>query len=1492
MDQKYVPSGVCLLCDKGTLPGRLTVSFNLQATIYGANLATESDKQPLLNITPMGVCAMSRMPCLPQPTQWLGLQNDVLVNGQRLLLEDSRLPCMLGGQIRISLIATPPSLGAGLLDSLDSSLATLGPVGDVLRTDLGIAEGVVGGVVALAEGVWSLAKLSAKMNMAMGNALLHPVDSAQSAWHGAKAAGEWASKGENWNKAWDASQEALGKADQAMYDAQDWVTDGRGAAWASQQSPRDWGRLGGRGAFEAFMLVGTGGLGEAASTAGKVGKVASLAERGVETTNLLEKGSETASAAGKLARSGPVTNGAEAGAKVATKAEAAVRAKQGAETLETVQGASKDARVCEGEPVDVATGDMLFDAVDIELPGPVPFVWERTWYSTSRRQGPLGHGWHHRYDQALWQGSTGELYLRLADGRLASFEPLTVENKFCAYHRGERLKLRSDGAGYAIEALREQLTYYFGCLVPPSSAAEALYQLLRIEDAHGHALKFTYTGSGYLSSIMDSTGRTIGVRTDEAGRIQALDLPHADGQPGTFVAVQYAYDAAGNMTVVTDAEGHTTHASYEKHLLTKRTYRNGISFYFTYDSQQRCTRTWGDSNLFNRHFYYEPGHTLVLTNEPATRQEFYHNAGLVTRHIDGVGSVREWYYNSHGELELVRNPLGQVTIYDYDGQGNQVGVTYPGGACIQTEFTAHGQPSKGVSATGGNWHYVYDTLGQLVERSDALGAITRYHYDDHGRLQQVTDALGHFTRMNYDIQHNLVQIVTANGHVRSRTYDALGRLVTRTNELGHTQRYYHDRLGQLVGVQEPDGTRRTLAYDGEGNMVCATNGQQAEVTCEYMGINRLIRRCQAGQEVRFHYDLDGELVSFSNELGHTYQLRRDAAGRVTEEIGFDGIIRQYVRDPAGRVTQVRRPAGYTTDYTYDAAGQLTYVTYSDGTYQQYAYDAAGALTEARTATSIVSLERDAMGRVLTETQNEHTVMHAYDNRGQRTTLQSSLGAALTWTHEAQGLVTAMESATGWQAALTYNALGQEVQRTAGGVRTQWVYDAAGRPQQQQFSTLTAGHYTERYRRYQWQHLDQLTGIEDSSSGTAQFAYDTWGSLLSAAYPDSSPELRQPDVAGNLFRTPARTDRRYGKGGQLREANGTRYAYDGEGNLTQKTLPNGHIWRYAWDGAGQLLGVTRPDGYAVTFTYDGLGRRLSKRFRGRVTKWVWDGDKPLHEWTELEVGPGAGSISDLTTWLFEEDSFVPAAKLTAQGAYSVVCDYLGTPLTLYNTQGQPTWDMSLDSYGGVRTGKGQPQDCPFRYQGQYEDVETGLYYNRFRYFDPETSQYLSQDPLRLLGGHRLYAYVDNPLSKFDRYGLSGCKLTTGTAVIHHSPGANPREFGHYSIETRLVNENGEVIKTTYTHQVTTPDGSQTWIKKLDGPHEDFTHSSEPIELSNIEEAQLYQNKMTRGWPTGGYDVRTNSCVTHVSNVLRKGGVDIGEGAFSQIKYLKKLPYIPK
>jgi RHS repeat-associated protein len=77
------------------------------------------------------------------------------------------------------------------------------------------------------------------------------------------------------------------------------------------------------------------------------------------------------------------------------------------------------------------------------------------------------------------------------------------------------------------------------------------------------------------------------------------------------------------------------------------------------------------------------------------------------------------------------------------------------------------------------------------------------------------------------------------------------------------------------------------------------------------------------------------------------------------------------------------------------------------------------------------------------------------------------------------------------------------------------------------------------------------------------------------------------------------------------------------------------------------------------------------------------------------------------------------------------------------RGTSAWRAELSSYGQLRHLEGARAACPFRYQGQYEDAETGLYYNRFRYYDPETEQYISQDPIRLNGGNGLYDYVHNP-----------------------------------------------------------------------------------------------------------------------------------------------------
>lgn len=128
---------------------------------------------------------------------------------------------------------------------------------------------------------------------------------------------------------------------------------------------------------------------------------------------------------------------------------------------------------------------------------------------------------------------------------------------------------------------------------------------------------------------------------------------------------------------------------------------------------------------------------------------------------------------------------------------------------------------------------------------------------------------------------------------------------------------------------------------------------------------------------------------------------------------------------------------------------------------------------------------------------------------------------------------------------------------------------------------------------------------------------------------------------------------------------------------------------------------------------------------------------------------------------------------------MVCDHLGTPPELYDERGRKTWQAQLDSYGAVRKGRGKAQDCPFRYQGQYEDVETGLYYNRFRYYDPQMGQYISQDPIGLKGGVlSLYAYVKNPNAWVDILGLNPCPPKDVKKTIDNALEGKVREASNY------------------------------------------------------------------------------------------------------------------
>ena len=95
---------------------------------------------------------------------------------------------------------------------------------------------------------------------------------------------------------------------------------------------------------------------------------------------------------------------------------------------------------------------------------------------------------------------------------------------------------------------------------------------------------------------------------------------------------------------------------------------------------------------------------------------------------------------------------------------------------------------------------------------------------------------------------------------------------------------------------------------------------------------------------------------------------------------------------------------------------------------------------------------------------------------------------------------------------------------------------------------------------------------------------------------------------------------------------------------------------------------------------------------------------------------------------------------------LVSDYLGTPVEAYDEEGKKVWERNLDIYGRVKTEEalGEKNFIPFRFQGQYEDEEIGLYYNRFRYYSPEEGCYTQQDPIGLAGGNpTIYGYVCDP-----------------------------------------------------------------------------------------------------------------------------------------------------
>lgn len=648
---------------------------------------------------------------------------------------------------------------------------------------------------------------------------------------------------------------------------------------------------------------------------------------------------------------------------------------------------------------------------------------------------------------------------------------------------------------------------------------------------------------------------------------------------------------------------------------------------------------------------------------------------------------------------------------------------------------------------------------------------------------------------------------------------------------GNVTRYAYDRADNLVRLEEPDGNVHRFEYDAMGNMVHASDNIR-EVRFTYGALGVLKSREQERHHITFGYNSELQLRRIGNEAGDNYFFELDGLGQVVAETGFDGLRREYERDGAGRVTRVNRPGGKWTEYQYDGLDNILKEEQYDGEVSLYTYDKDGMLVKAKNSENLLEFTRDRKtGLITEERQGEYTVSRTYDGEGNCTRITSSLGADIRHTYDREGNLQTMQAGESWQASWVRDNTGLEVQRTfSGGVTVCTERDGFGREVRK---SVRSGGIERGAYRYEWGIVGRLLSKENELTGTVmRYDYDRFDFLIRQETTQGSETdviYRVPDFVGNFFGTPDRKDRKYGAGGKLLEDPDCFYHYDDEGNLIfrefkqlQETgvrydrkrmekergiryLATGTGWLYEWTSNGMLKKVIRPDGRPVEFRYDALGRRTAKQYFGKVTRWVWDSNTPLHEWvTAATDNDGLPNKNNITTWVFEEETLVPTAKIQSDKSCSIVSDYLGTPIQMYDGQGNKTWDCTLDIYGKVInfTGK-SPYDCPFRFQGQYEDAETGLYYNRFRYYSADIGCYLTHDPIGLAGGILIYGYVSNPNSYIDPSGESSYRLgknlekngmNHGGKVTFGPNGNRSTEWqAHHIIPEQVWKENSDFFK---------------------------------------------------------------------------------------------------
>lgn len=1043
--------------------------------------------------------------------------------------------------------------------------------------------------------------------------------------------------------------------------------------------------------------------------------------------------------------------------------------------------------ILRAEPVDILSGSVSVEHRDFELPGFLPFAWNRVYNSGNRRAGLCGPGWETPADgrlvvdrEGVWMHypGVGPLYfdqLPAAPGETPQvFEPM------------DGARLTDHGDEWRVRTKDDRIYHFDKRTTTGAPDGSRETALSRISDLCGNWLAFARSG-GRLVSIEESAGRRLDLAV-EGPRLRQVAL--SDAATGfRHVYARYEYDAAGDLVAVIDALDQPYRFAYDAHHMVRHTDRNGLSFHYAYDTSAadgwRVVHAWGDGGLYDYRFDYldAAGERRIADSLGNVSVIKVDERGLPIGEIDPLGGMTIYEYDDVGRTTAVVDPEGRRTSYAYDHRGNLLALERPDGAAILTEYDLQDKPAAVTDPNGGVWRQRWDARGLLLEQATPLGHVSRYEYSDAGLPTAIVNPRGARTEIHFDSLGLPTRLIDALGHITLLAHDPLGNLVVRGNAMDRHTVYRWDALSRLVGITLPSGATVQFSYDPEGNLVRHVDERGAETRFDYVGLGEIARRIQPdGHRIEYRYDTEERLVAVRNQRGETYRLARDALGRVTEETDYWGQTRRYEFDGSGYLLAAEDPLQRRILYTCDPVGRIVGKVMADPTgaqapwEEQFGYDANGNLIGASNPHVEVARVIDPEGRLIEETQSQRSgvvfrVCNAFDEAGNRIRRSTSGTGCRSnvseFTHDLLDRAIVVRINGGRPRSMRRDAVGNVVEEElAAGLIHRNRYDVDGQLLEQGLAKDGRALFATRYGH---DRAGNLTSSEDSQFGIHRYVHDPLGRVLEHTTPQGRLERFFVDPAGDLLVTHPMSDPSgearvtSGPDGWRREGDylGTRYSFDRAGNLVSKRESNGRI-DFAWDSNQRLIASRRTSASGTSDTrygYDPMGRRLFKETDGRRVSFGWDGDA-------LAMDTSDGRTRE---FVYRDETFEPLtligdtsladgdAQPGAPPTYHYINEGNGCPTRLVDQDGYVVWGASYAAWGEIDRQHADAVDNPLRFQGQYADAESGLHFGRSRYFDPHAGCFVTQDPVGLLAGENLYHYAPNAQGWIDPYGLS-CATT--------------------------------------------------------------------------------------------------------------------------------------